>query len=228
MSHVFDPIAGAYDRWYDTTDGQAIFRAEATCLRSLCPRCEGRWLEVGVGTGRFASMLGIAEGVDPSPRMHAIAAGRGIRTGTAYAEKLPFTDGAFDGVLMSLTLCFVADPGQAIGECRRVLRPDGTLLVGTVPADGPWGRHYEAKKAAGHSIYAHAQFLTAHEIGVLIEEAGFERLAAASTLFWGPDGPPETEPRVQAGIVPEAGFLSLLFRKVGAAGRRGTAREEQP
>jgi len=228
LTQVFDPIADSYDRWYDTADGQAIFRAESACLCSVCPRCEGRWVEVGVGTGRFASRLGIAEGVDPSPRMLAIATGRGIRTCVGCAEKLPFAAGVFDGVLLSLTLCFVADPGQAIGECRRVLRPDGTLLVGAIPADGPWGRHYEGKKAAGHSIYAHARFLTVHEIEALIEEAGFERLAAASTLFWSPDNPPEAEPRVEAGIASEAGFLSLLFRKVAAAGRRGNTREERP
>jgi len=83
-------------------------------------------------------------------------------------------------------------------------------------------------KAAGDSIYADARFLTVHEIEALIEEAGFERLAAASTLFWSPDNPPEAEPRVEAGIASEAGFLSLLFRKVAAAGRRGNTREERP
>ncbi len=180
---------------------------------------------MGVGTGRFAALLGVTEGIDPSPRMLAIAAGRGIRTYVGCAEELPFAESTFEGVLLALTLCFVADSKQAVMECRRVLRPKGMLLLGAIPADSPWGRKYERKKAAGHPVYAQARFLTASEIVSLIESAGFDLQDAASTLFWEPDGSPEIEPRVEAGIVPEAGFVGLLFTKTAGACARGNVLE---
>lgn len=116
-----------------------IFSTELKCLRSLSGRFHGRWLEVGVGTGRFAANLGATEGIDVSPRMLSIAAGRGIKVCEGRAEALPFPDRSFDGILMVLTLCFVAYPMQAIRECRRVLRSEGRLLLGIVPADSPLG-----------------------------------------------------------------------------------------
>lgn len=216
MTQAFDPIAESYDRWYDTPEGQAIFDAELACFRLLCVERRGRWLEVGVGTGRFASMLGVAEGIDPSPRMLEIAARRGIKTYAGYAEDLPFPDSYSDGVLLALALCFVADSQQALEECRRVLRPEGRLLLGVIPANSPWGRTYEKKGSEGHPVYARARFRTASETMVLVEGAGFELQDAASTLFWEPGGSPETEPRVETGIVPEAGFLGLLFTKTGS------------
>jgi ubiquinone/menaquinone biosynthesis C-methylase UbiE len=80
LTRAFDTIADSYDRWYDSPEGRAIFNAELKCLRRLCEQLaltSARWLETGVGTGRFASMLGIAEGMDPSSRMLEIAAARG-------------------------------------------------------------------------------------------------------------------------------------------------------
>jgi ubiquinone/menaquinone biosynthesis C-methylase UbiE len=158
-------------------------------------------------------MLGVDEGIDPSPRMLEIAAGRGIKTHQGYAEDLPFSDGAFDGLLLALTLCFLADPSRALSECRRILRPEGKLLLGVVPADSPWGREYEQKKAEGHPIYAGAHFLMSSELVPLVEKAGFLFQNAASTLFWAPGDSPERVPRVETGIVHGAGFLGLLFTK---------------
>ncbi len=209
----FDPIAETYDRWYDTAEGRAIFNAELACLRSLCDSHRDRWLEVGVGTGRFASMLGIAEGIDPSPRMLEIAGGRGVMTHAGYAEDLPFPAGSFNGLLLALVLCFAADPGLALKECRRVLRTEGMLLVGIIPADSPWGRAYERKKAEGHPVYSRARFLASSDVVALIESTGFSFLSAASTLLWEPGGPADIEPRVETGISLEAGFLGLLFEK---------------
>jgi ubiquinone/menaquinone biosynthesis C-methylase UbiE len=37
-------------------------------------------LEIGVGTGRFAKILGMEYGIDPSERMLSIAKERGIKT----------------------------------------------------------------------------------------------------------------------------------------------------
>ena len=226
MAQAFDQIAGAYDQWYDTPEGRAIFNAELSCLRFLWAKCEGRWLEVGVGSGRFAATLGVAEGIDPSPNMLDIAAGRGIRTHEGQAEDLPFPDGVCDGVLLVLTLCFVADPQRALRECRRILRPEGRLLLGVIPADGPWGKEYEKKKAKGHPVYAQARFRTSSENVALIKSAGFALQNAASTLFWGPGGPPDSEPRVKAGVVSGAGFLGLLCKKARPQPSRGSLAED--
>ncbi len=212
LTEIFDAIAEDYDRWYDNPEGRAIFKAESTCLRQLCGKCSGRWLEVGVGTGRFALSLSVHEGIDPSPQMLAIAAKRGIKTYEGHAEALPFPDRSLAGVLLALTFCFIADPEQAMRECHRVLLPRGRLLLGIVPENSPWGRAYQAKGSEGHSIYSHARFRKAHEVVALIENAGFELQDAASTLFWEPGMPPETKPAIRPGFVPEAGFVGLLFR----------------
>jgi ubiquinone/menaquinone biosynthesis C-methylase UbiE len=211
VTQVFDLVAEAYDQWYETPEGKALFDAELKCLRSLLGQSRGRWLEVGVGTGRFASSLGVAEGIDPSPRMLEIAASRGIEIHQGSAERLPFTEGSFDGILMALTLCFVANAPEALKECRRVLRPDGRLLLGILPADGPWGREYVEKASRGHPVYALGHFRTASEIVELCQAAGFALIGAASTLFWKPDERPR--PRVERGVVSNAGFVALLFEK---------------
>ena len=44
------------------------------------------------------------------------------------AEDIPLDDHAVDHVVMTWTLCSVADPARALSEVRRVLRPGGSLL----------------------------------------------------------------------------------------------------
>jgi ubiquinone/menaquinone biosynthesis C-methylase UbiE len=215
LSKAFDPIAVSYDQWYDSPEGRIIFGAELTCFRQLCGSCPGRWLEAGVGTGRFAFSLGIGEGIDPSLPMLEIAAKRGIVTYEGRGETLPFPDGAFDGILLAAALCFIEDPARALREYHRVLKPSGMLLLGDIPADSPWGRLYMRKGADKRSIYSHAKFHTSSEMVALAEHAGFELQCAASTLFWEPGAMPGTEPLVKTDIVPEAGFLGLLFAKTG-------------
>jgi len=218
MTRAFDAIVDAYDHWYDTPEGKVIFDAELKCLRSLHAKCPGRWLEVGVGTGRFACSLGIATGIDPSPRMLDVASTRGIETYEGTAEHLPFPESSFDGVLMALTLCFLANPHEALKECQRVLRSRGCLLIGTVPADGPWGRQYRQKASKGHPVYVLAHFRTAAEIVELVQDAAFTLTHAATTLFWRPGEAHQAGPQIEAGIVSGGGFLGLLFEKT-ASGR---------
>lgn len=213
MSHVFDSIAEAYDRWYDTPEGAAVFRAECDCLLSVYNGPFDAWLEVGVGTGRFARALGISTGLDPSTPMLAIAARRGVETCGGTAERLPFRAGSFAGALMALTLCFVADVPQVLKECSRVLQPGGHLLLGVVPADSAWGSAYIAKAGAGHAVYKHAQFRTAKEIAGLAECAGFALCSTAGTLFWKPGETPESDPQIRSSDVRKAGFLGLLLKK---------------
>lgn len=106
----FEAYADDYDQWYDSPNGHAMFGEEVSCLRELIRTVEGRWLEVGVGTGRFAEALGIEEGVDPSEATLEFASSRGIRTRIGCGEALPYPDRTFHGVLMVATFCFLADP----------------------------------------------------------------------------------------------------------------------
>ena len=208
---AFDRLADRYDGWYDSAEGAVIFRDEVTCLQLLCPERRGRWVEVGVGTGRFASALGIAEGLDPSPKMLDRAAQRGVCTHSGAAEELPFPDRTFDGVLMALTLCFVQDAGQALRECARVLRPSCTLLLGIVPSDNPWGELYARKAAAGHPVYSLARFRTVSETVALAESGGFVLRDSASALFENPGAAQDWNPRVERGTLKGAGFVALRF-----------------
>jgi len=212
MASCFDPIADAYDRWYDAPEGSAVFREEKECLRLLSGGISGRWLEIGVGTGRFAEALGVTHGIDLSPPMAVKAARRGVRVCIGRAEQLPFPERMFDGVLIALTLCFLENPEKALRECARVLRENGKLVLGTVPADSPWGRACIRKGDEGHPLYAHARFYTVHETVLLSEKAGFAFWRGCSALLWAPDTPSHQRPRLETGIVPEAGFIGLLFR----------------
>ncbi len=208
---IFDPIAETYDSWYDSLEGQAIFKEEVLCLKQLGSNHSNHRLEVGVGTGRFAKALGITYGMDLSPEMAAIAKRRGIAVQVGSVEQLPYPASAFDGILMALTLCFVVNPAQAFAECARVLGGKGHLIIGTIPADSPWGRFYIKKKSAGHPVYSHAHFRALPETIEVAEKAGFRLQASQSALLWEPDSRPPEHIKIVPGVVSIAGFVGLLF-----------------
>jgi len=210
---VFDRLANRYDQWFDSEDGRPIFDAEINCLRDLMPADLGRWLEVGVGTGRFAQALGVKEGIDPSAPMLEFARHRGIRTRTGWGENLPYPDGSFRGVLLVVTLCFLSNPTSALRECVRVLNENGCLVVGLVPADSLWAELYKRKGRKGHPFYSVAKFYTCNQIIRMAAGAGFTPGRAVSCFFSPPGAPLDTSR--QQGIVAGAGFVAMEFAKGG-------------
>lgn len=215
MSHThnaFDQAATEYDAWFDSESGQIIFKLEVDCLRNLMALAPGRWLEVGVGTGRFAVALGVPEGVDPTASMRVLAERRGIHTVDAVGEGLPYADRTFDGLLMTTTLCFLADPAIVLRECQRVLKDAGRLVVGLIPADSSWGRLYARKAAEGHPIYSAATFHTSDQVIGLAADAGFGFQEAWSCLLASPESFGDSE-QPHKGIVPGAGFVAVAFTK---------------
>ena len=172
---------------------------------------QGRWLEVGVGTGRVADSLGISEGLDPSPRMLAIAAPRGIHAVRGVAEDLPYADSSLDGVVMVTTLCFLDDPVRALAECFRVLHAHGSLVVGIVPAESPWGKSYAAKGRDGHPLYSRAKFLTCKRLILMCNRVGFFLNTVVSCLLSAPGA--SVSSSLHCGIDENAGFVVMRFRK---------------
>ncbi len=102
--------------------------------RWLAVRARGRTLEVGCGTGRNLPLYPASVrvvGVDPArdSLLRARRRASAIPLVQAEAEALPFRSAAFDTVVSSLAFCSVVDPARALGEVRRVMRSDGTLVM---------------------------------------------------------------------------------------------------
>lgn len=62
-SEPFERYADRYDDWFEAHPD--AYQSEVEALRRLLPQ-PGFGLEIGVGTGRFASPLGIQVGIDPA------------------------------------------------------------------------------------------------------------------------------------------------------------------
>jgi ubiquinone/menaquinone biosynthesis C-methylase UbiE len=210
-SNPFDVNADRYDSWFESCEGKAVYEIEKTCLRTLLQACKGLWLEVGVGSGRFAAAFGISEGLDPSSAMSAIATRRGIRTVCGVGEDLPYRDATFDGVLIVTTLCFLADAERTLSECSRVLRQAGTLVVGLVPAESAWGRLYKTKGGEGHPIYSKATFYSCGQTVRICARTGFVLEKAISCLRTSPGEEPK--PGIEDGINESAGFVAMRFQR---------------
>lgn len=98
----------------------------------------GEVLEIGFGTGlnlayypRTVQKINTA---DPNPGMNSLALKKikaspiPVEQHLMSSEQLPFSDGTFDTVVSTWTLCSIADIEQALRELRRVLKPDGRFL----------------------------------------------------------------------------------------------------
>jgi SAM-dependent methyltransferase len=114
-------------------------------LRELLALSPGeRVLEVGPGTGYYS--LDVAPRLAPGGQLDVVdlqqpmldelirrASARGI-TGIVPthgdARLLPYPDGTFDAAFMVATLGEVPSPDLALRELRRVLKPDGRLVIG--------------------------------------------------------------------------------------------------
>ncbi len=95
-----------------------------------------RILEVGVGTGKNLPFYpgGLwAVGVDLSEKMmskaRSSAKAKGVYLCQADAQHLAFRDAVFDSVVATFVFCSVPDPIVGMKEIRRVLKPEGQLLL---------------------------------------------------------------------------------------------------
>lgn len=103
----------------------------------LIPQAHGAILEIGVGSGRNLALYGAAAeritGIDPSLPLLAMAKGRAAATlpialVAGRASALPFPEASVDTVVMTWTLCSIAEPLRALAEIRRVMKPGAALL----------------------------------------------------------------------------------------------------
>jgi SAM-dependent methyltransferase len=208
---LFDSLAKSYDAWFEE-EGKLVFAIEVSAFKEVLPSLPKPWLEVGVGSGRFAQALGIETGIDPSAKLMEIAKGRGITAFRARGEERFFNKETFGTVFLIVTLCFVDSPLAVLNEAHRILKPEGKVVLGLVLKESPWGQFYLTKKGEGHRFYKYATFYSYQEVERLLMDSGFTVEKVVSTLFQKPGEVKEIEsPREQ--FSPEAGFTIVVAGK---------------
>ncbi|GAA2820044.1 class I SAM-dependent methyltransferase [Streptomyces showdoensis] len=132
----YDSFAEAYAAEAEHSLVNAYY--ERPAMTALAGDVGGRRiLDAGCGAGPLTAALrdrgALVTGMDASAGMLALAR---RRLGDAVPlhvadlrDPLPFADGAFDDVVASLVLHYLADWGPTLAEFRRVLRPGGRLIA---------------------------------------------------------------------------------------------------
>ena len=167
-----------YDEWFD--GHQALYQSELAALKMAVP--SGAGLEIGVGTGRFATPLAVRFGLDPAMNMLTLAKKRGISVVQGTGEALPFKEETFDFVQIVFVIEFVDDPFVFLREAARSLRQNGALILGFIDKDSEWGRYYAGDPS--HRVHFHPP--SREEILDILEKIGMEFQEAFQTLFQPP------------------------------------------
>jgi dolichol-phosphate mannosyltransferase len=100
-------------------------------VKAAGPRHRRAVLDIGCGSGRIIQDLPDAVGMDILlPKLRFLRdRHRHLVQGTVFA--LPFPDEQFDAVICSEVIEHIPDQPQVFQELTRVLRPGGTLILGT-------------------------------------------------------------------------------------------------
>jgi SAM-dependent methyltransferase len=194
-----DPGAyGAYLGRVGAIDAVREWKERSFALLEPVPG--SRLLDLGCGTGEDVLALaarvapgGRVIGIDAShamideARRRAAGAGEAVELRVGDARRLDLPDGSLDGCRSERTLLHLDEPGRALAEMARVVRPGGVVVAaepdwGTLAVDAP-------DRAAGRAVAAAAGdvFRSPHAgraLRRLLLEAGLERVdLVARTLI---------------------------------------------
>lgn len=180
--------AATYDRL-----GAAAERGEVGDRRAaLLADVAGDVLELGGGTGANLEHYGPDVRLvvtEPDTHMRRLLARKAPTASlvAAVAERLPFRAGSFDAVVSTFVLCSVREPGKALAEVARVLRPGGRLVVFEhVRVDGLTGRCQDLITPGTRLLCGncHPNRRTVAAIAAAgFDVSGIQRVPAAAALY---------------------------------------------
>ncbi|HEY2935609.1 MAG TPA: methyltransferase domain-containing protein [Gaiellaceae bacterium] len=137
MPSLYGPRQSRFARYLEHHEERRPDPVAREHRRSLLDGLRGRVIEVGCGGGSafefYPPSVEAVLAVEPDPVARAVAEERAadaavpIEVAGGVAEALPADDGAFDAAVAVWVLCSVSDPGAALRELRRVLKPGGEL-----------------------------------------------------------------------------------------------------
>lgn len=131
-------------------------------------------LEIGCFDGSFLSLFEGRKlfGCEPNP-MGKVAADRyGVKVVPSYFSATDFQQSSMGLVIMRHLIEHLPDPLSVLEECRRIMKPEGRLLIET-----PNIEHTLAFHVVGNFYHQHLHYFTRESLPLLLLRAGFEVVA---------------------------------------------------
>jgi SAM-dependent methyltransferase len=150
--------------------------------KQLTPRA--RVLEIGVRDGSFglaASKDFEYVGLDPASGAARQARARGLEVYCATLSSFVNTGPAFDAIALDHVFENMADPHDALGRIKELLKPGGVLFMTTFDTEGLLYLLSEQKRVA-HNFRTHLILYSRSALIELLEHSGFEILIIAPEL----------------------------------------------
>jgi ubiquinone/menaquinone biosynthesis C-methylase UbiE len=187
----YTALAPSYDRrWSAYLDASL-----AMTLKRMADLPAEHVLDVACGTGQLLALMAQRTdeseliGIDRVPAMLEVASRRlGDRATflAAEAQHLPFGDARFQLVTTTNALHYFPDASGVLREIRRVISPDGDLII------TDWCRNYVWMKILNRVLpwtqHAHVHTFTTNELNASLSEAGFRIVSNTRwkiDWFWG-------------------------------------------
>ena len=169
------PLGTLYPGGTDALAASAMFVKAPPKTSSL--------LDVGCGAGDFmVAMRDLGwqvSGVETDPRAVERAVQRGLDVRHTGLEQAELPDAAYDAVTMAHVIEHVHDPRRLLAECRRILKPGGTLVILT-PNSASWGHHHFGRDWRGLEPPRHIRIHNRRNLTRMLESAGLVPVRVAT------------------------------------------------
>ena len=171
ISHT-DGKRSLFERLYHTVKQKAL-RDKIKLIDKFQPK-KGKLLDIGAGTGDFLVMAAKngwdTIGLEPSPKAKAIAESKGVK----FLEELSkMPNESADAITMWHVLEHVPDVQAQITELKRILKPDGVLIV-AVPNFKSFDAQHYGKYWAAYDVPRHLWHFSKTSIKMLFGKQNME------------------------------------------------------
>jgi len=171
ISHT-DGKRSLFEKLYHAVKQKAL-RDKIKLIENFQPK-KGKLLDIGAGTGDFLVIAAKngwdVVGLEPSPKAKAIAQSKGVKFLEALSE---MPDHSADVISMWHVLEHVPDVKAQILELKRILKPDGVLIV-AVPNFKSYDAQHYGKYWAAYDVPRHLWHFSKTAIKLLFEKEGMK------------------------------------------------------